>query len=339
MFDVVCFVTYGRTAAPHAPCGAPRARGAHAPRPRGASRATSCRSPRQRGGRPAPQAAGRPATGCRSPRHRLQVSPASGGGRPRGARAFGGSRGPNCKPLGRPLARTANGVSSRRPLAAAARSVNPSLPPGGRRAGVRSPHDHFQSSSLNEIIVACPRQWPEQTDFALQAQCTAGLPAPRCIESWRANGHVAALHTQIGAIRVRAIEARRGSWPATRMAAPKRDAIGARRHQPRHLAVVWPLLEKGTGCRLAPRIKTARTISHAIRTARATSGTGCKSPPDRASHAQAPPKPPTTQTRVSDGGATAPATLAARATRAAAGRAAPLREGRRFGAHRRDEPR
>ena len=230
-------------------------------------------------------------------------------------------------------------VHSRRPLAAAARSVSPRLPPGGRRAGVRSPHDHFQSSSLNEIIVACPRQWPEQTDFALQAQCTAGLPAPRCIESWRANGHVAALHTQIGAIRVRAIEARRGSWPATRMAAPKRDAIGARRNQPRHLAVAWPLLGKGTGCRLAPRIRTARTISHAIRTARATSGTGCKSPPDRASHAQGRPKPPTTQTRVSDGGAAAPATLAARATRAAAGRAAPLREGRRFGAHRRDEPR
>ena len=220
-------------------------------------------------------------------------------------------------------------VHSRRPLAAAARSVSPRLPPGGRRAGVRSPHDHFQSSSLNEIIVACPRQWPEQTDFALQAQCTAGLPAPRCIESWRANGHVAALHTQIGAIRVRAIEARRGSWPATRMAAPKRDAIGARRHQPRHLAVVWPWLEKGrhqpVSPQEAPRIRTARTISHAIRTARATSGTGCKSPPDRASHAQGPPKPPTTQTRVSDGGAAAPATLAARATRAAAGRAAPLR--------------
>ena len=58
------------------------------------------------------------------------------------------------------------------------------------------------------------------------------------MESWAANGHVAALHTQIGAIRVEAIDARRGNWPATRIGAPNRDAIGLRRQQPRHLAVV-----------------------------------------------------------------------------------------------------
>ena len=80
------------------------------------------------------------------------------------------------------------------------------------------------------------------------------------------------------------------------------------------------MVEKGTGCS-PPRIRTARAIIHAIRTARATSGTGCKSPRNRASQAQA----RTRRTRVRDRRATAPATLAARATRAAAGRAAPLR--------------
>ena len=142
--------------------------------------------------------------------------------------------------------------------------------------------------------------------------------------------HVAALHTQINAIRVEAVtdvEARRGSWRATRIWAPTRNAIGARRQQPRQLAVVWPLLARAArATNGAPKqipIGARRPVvwKWLARAARATSGTGCRSPRNRASQAQA----RTRRTRVRDRRATAPATLAARATRAAAGRAAPLR--------------